>query len=233
MIDGQTYYQTLGVLPDTEDIVIRAAYRALAQKYHPDKWQGDPSEANRLMRQLNEAYETLSNPVKRSVYDSRLRESRKSVSGHEDSASSSESKKDMRPNAKQETSVRQKHFIEEGVWSLFVVVLLSSLTFYLIALGVGSNINSESANKNLSKSQRESPASRVIVDNSCRLLWTGDKFIRVTLATFPANELRSISVREGVMVYYERYILRDNDMLPIIKESRIEISALCQSGLKQ
>ena len=35
------YYRTLGVLDDAEDIIIRAAYKALAQRYHPDKWKGD------------------------------------------------------------------------------------------------------------------------------------------------------------------------------------------------
>jgi len=32
------HYQILGVIQDAEDIVIKAAYRALAQRYHPDKW---------------------------------------------------------------------------------------------------------------------------------------------------------------------------------------------------
>ena len=36
------HYATLGVLPDAEDIVVRAAYRALAQRYHPDRCAADP-----------------------------------------------------------------------------------------------------------------------------------------------------------------------------------------------
>ena len=64
-----TYYSILGVTPDAEDIVIKAAYRALAQRYHPDKWQGDPSEAQRRMAAINEAYEVLRDSVKRSEYD--------------------------------------------------------------------------------------------------------------------------------------------------------------------
>ena len=35
------YYCILGVIKSAEDIVIKAAYRALAQKYHPDKFEGD------------------------------------------------------------------------------------------------------------------------------------------------------------------------------------------------
>jgi molecular chaperone DnaJ len=42
MLNGRTFYQILGVQPDAEDVVIKAAYRALSQRYHPDKWAGDP-----------------------------------------------------------------------------------------------------------------------------------------------------------------------------------------------
>ena len=66
---AKDYYKTLGVLDDVEDIVIRAAYKALAQKYHPDKWQGDSNEASRIMSEINEAYEVLSNPDKRASFD--------------------------------------------------------------------------------------------------------------------------------------------------------------------
>ncbi len=64
------YYRILGVLDDAEDIVIRAAYKALAQRYHPDKWTGSPEEATRRMQEINEAYAVLSDPNKRKQYDS-------------------------------------------------------------------------------------------------------------------------------------------------------------------
>ena len=70
------FYAILGVLPDAEDAVINAAYRALAQRYHPDKWTGDSSEAHRRMSSINEAYETLGNKQRRAEYDkSRTRDS--------------------------------------------------------------------------------------------------------------------------------------------------------------
>ena len=52
-------YSVLGVLPDAEDIVITAAYRALAQRYHPDRWGGDPAIAHKRMSAINAAYKTL------------------------------------------------------------------------------------------------------------------------------------------------------------------------------
>ncbi|MFM7010173.1 MAG: DnaJ domain-containing protein, partial [Betaproteobacteria bacterium] len=63
------YYRILGVLDDAEDIIIRAAYKALAQRYHPDKWTGDKEQANRKMSEINEAYEVLSDAAKRKAYD--------------------------------------------------------------------------------------------------------------------------------------------------------------------
>lgn len=63
------YYQILGVLDDAEDIVIRAAYRALSQRYHPDKLESNAKDANIRMAEINEAYGVLSDSSKRKKYD--------------------------------------------------------------------------------------------------------------------------------------------------------------------
>jgi curved DNA-binding protein CbpA len=68
------YYLLLGVLPNAEDVVIKAAYRALIQRYHPDRYNGSAEEAKRRTIELNEAYEVLSDPNKRADYD-RIRKS--------------------------------------------------------------------------------------------------------------------------------------------------------------
>ena len=65
-------YQILGVLDTAEDIVIRAAYKALAQKYHPDKWSGDVGEATLKMGEINDAYRILSDPIEKAKYDKTL-----------------------------------------------------------------------------------------------------------------------------------------------------------------
>jgi curved DNA-binding protein CbpA len=54
-----------GAVPDE---VIRAAYRALANKYHPDRNGGDPNAELRLKR-LNAAFQVLGDPAKRKQYD--------------------------------------------------------------------------------------------------------------------------------------------------------------------
>ena len=61
----KNYYKVLGVLETAEIEVIKAAYRVLAQKYHPDKWKGDSQEAHDMMSAINEAYGILSDSEKR------------------------------------------------------------------------------------------------------------------------------------------------------------------------
>ena len=65
-------YAILGLLPTAELVVIKAAYKALAQRYHPDKFSGDPAVARSKMEQLNAAYRVLSNPQRRQAHDQEL-----------------------------------------------------------------------------------------------------------------------------------------------------------------
>ena len=63
------YYKCLGVQPDAEYEVIKAAYKALSKKYHPDTSSHPKSEAEARMKEINKAYDVLSNPAKRKEYD--------------------------------------------------------------------------------------------------------------------------------------------------------------------
>lgn len=70
MRTSEDYYEILQVHPSAEPEVIQAAYRKLAQKYHPDV---DPSpEATEKMKRLNVARDVLSDPEQRRRYDSDL-----------------------------------------------------------------------------------------------------------------------------------------------------------------
>jgi len=63
-----THYDNLKVARLAPQEVIRAAYKALSQKYHPDKNPGD-EKAARIMAILNSAYSILSDPVRRKEHD--------------------------------------------------------------------------------------------------------------------------------------------------------------------
>ena len=62
------YYEVLGVDKGADEATIKKAYRALAKKNHPDVNPGD-KDAEERFKEINEAYQVLSNPQKRAQYD--------------------------------------------------------------------------------------------------------------------------------------------------------------------
>lgn len=70
----RTHYDNLKVARNAPPEVIRAAYKSLSQKYHPDQNPGDP-DAARIMALINEAYRILSDPIKRRDHDEWIRRS--------------------------------------------------------------------------------------------------------------------------------------------------------------
>lgn len=63
-----THYDNLKVARDAPPEVIRAAYKTLSQKYHPDR-HSNSAEAIRIIQIINSAYAVLSDPVKRREHD--------------------------------------------------------------------------------------------------------------------------------------------------------------------
>ena len=62
------YYEVLGIDKSADDNAIKKAYRGLAKKYHPDMNPGD-KEAEAKFKEVNEAYDVLSDPDKKAKYD--------------------------------------------------------------------------------------------------------------------------------------------------------------------
>ena len=62
------YYKTLGVAREATEKEIRSAYRKLARKYHPDV-NPNNKESEAKFKDINEAYEVLSDAEKRKKYD--------------------------------------------------------------------------------------------------------------------------------------------------------------------
>lgn len=66
---SKDHYALLGVLPSIEQSALVAVYRALLKKYHPDVYSGPKSDAERITKELNEAFSVLGNAEKRNEYD--------------------------------------------------------------------------------------------------------------------------------------------------------------------
>jgi curved DNA-binding protein len=81
-VDFKDYYQALGVAPDADDGAIKKAYRKLARQHHPDVNPGDKA-AEEKFKDINEAYQVLSDPEERRKYDGlRAQYQRWQESGH-------------------------------------------------------------------------------------------------------------------------------------------------------
>ena len=68
MANKRDYYEVLGVDKGADEAAIKKAYRQLAKKYHPDVNPGDKT-AEEKFKEVNEAYQVLSNPQQRAQYD--------------------------------------------------------------------------------------------------------------------------------------------------------------------
>ena len=93
-MSGALLYEVLEVSAAARPAVIRAAYRCLAQEYHPDKNPGDADAAAR-MALINHAYTVLNDPQRRARYDANLaRSGERRGHGHAANPSKAGSDKD-------------------------------------------------------------------------------------------------------------------------------------------
>ena len=71
----KNFYHVLGLSFESnpEITLIEAAYKALVKLYHPDVFTGNQKDMKRKISEINQAYEVLSNEVKKNKYDNELR----------------------------------------------------------------------------------------------------------------------------------------------------------------
>jgi DnaJ-class molecular chaperone len=69
---NRDYYRILSVRGDATTTQIKAAFRKKAMRYHPDHNPGKEAWANKKLQGIIEAYEVLSNPARRRLYDRQL-----------------------------------------------------------------------------------------------------------------------------------------------------------------
>ena len=153
------YYKILQVAPDASTEVIQMAYKALAKKYHPDLNPGQEEAAQEKMKDVNEAYEILSDKDKRWQYDqiySRQEKTEQKTSysapeppkGAQSHSAQSRGEQtsaapvDPTPEEKEKTS-SGKGCAKTGCGCLIIFVVL----FILIGLFGGSSSDSDSDKK--------------------------------------------------------------------------------------
>ena len=140
-----THYDNLKVSRTAPLEVIKAAYKSLAQKYHPDRNQGD-SEAARIMKLLNEAYETLSDPIKRAEHDNWIEQQEKVNNYFENShvnnsekfrqsANSNNSSSNNTPPTNRTNVQENKKFA--GFWRRLLAFSLDLFISFIIGLLLG------------------------------------------------------------------------------------------------
>ncbi len=126
------YYDLLEVSQNASAEVIRAAYKSLIQRYHPDKHPGDFS-ASKHAALIVEAYETLSDPEKRASFDRKLLEARRKVNVFSPSA-----RRDDRRSAKSIATI-----LLSVAAVLIVVSYIARDTWQSFRAGEQSNIRRE------------------------------------------------------------------------------------------
>lgn len=67
-----TYYEKLGLNKNATQKEIKEAHKNLVKKYHPDVYTGDKSYAEKITKEINVAYDILSNPIKKAKYDEEI-----------------------------------------------------------------------------------------------------------------------------------------------------------------
>jgi len=104
------YYEILEINKDASEEVIKAAYKALAKKYHPDNCVGNAAEYEEKLKLINEAYAILSDTEKRKEYDSeRLQHSKAQHFQREDNHTC----KQAEPEKESKSPKKQKSFWRE------------------------------------------------------------------------------------------------------------------------
>lgn len=102
---NKNYYDILQINQNASPEIIEKAYKTLVKKYHPDlQEENNKREAEEILKEINEAYEILSNPDKKALYDQNLKNETISQEDYEKMYVQNEKLKEELNNLKNNTS---------------------------------------------------------------------------------------------------------------------------------
>ena len=139
----RSHYDNLKVQRTAPVEVIKAAYKSLAQKYHPDRNKND-LEAVRIMKLINEAYDVLSDPVKRKQHDIWIEQEEKRLKNQEQQEESEQLKKEqlqrywkLKQQQQQQQSERLKDLSStKRKVKYFLIIVLFSVVIIAVFLSL-------------------------------------------------------------------------------------------------
>lgn len=198
------YYYILGVTPASSKEEIRKAYLKLSTKFHPDKNNGDKFFEERF-KEINEAYEVLSNTEKKFRYD-QIRESNKTPPPPPPfTQPRTASPPPRQPNPPKSKNIKDKPDpITYGVIALLIVGVLVSMlpkkkqSIDNSTIYSDSTINSTPTNQSTDKAIQSAPTNSVAEDR--------DLFPEITNFSIPLEVIPHLRARNFSINEYENYI---------------------------
>ena len=120
------YYKVLGVDVDAPEEVIKAAYKAMAKKYHPDTYKGERMYAEKKMKELNEAVEALMNEEYRSSFAKQAKKDETRDEAREAAPSYAE------PQSDEEKELTP---LERAIGRIFSVIICIAIIGFIVFAG--------------------------------------------------------------------------------------------------
>jgi curved DNA-binding protein CbpA len=154
-----TFYEVLGVSRFASDADIKKAFKDLAKKYHPDKHPGEKFYEEHF-KKINEAYQTLSNPQSRKLYDLRInytqntpppRQQYKQSTNQQQNTSQKQTadKNYKRPQARRPEALQKK------LNTLYIYIAIGAFVFILASVWFYNFMNDYSAKKYFTEGLQE------------------------------------------------------------------------------
>jgi len=131
MDSNKNYYEILGLKRSSSQDEIKKAFRKLASKYHPDKYPENSKFAEDMMKQINIAYQVLSDLDKKIAYDEWLNSQNKSNSESQTSSSKKKDRESQKNNSSNDNLLSKTINLFRRYPFLFLIVLIYLIGYIL------------------------------------------------------------------------------------------------------